>query len=138
MADEVIGLGTTLSGGTLGAVLTLRDVEGPADEADDIDVSSNVDMVAGTEFTSRFRKGRTNPGEITATAVFTDAGYAAAKAAQAARPGQDTYTITTETGSTLTTGDESYVKSVSPTFPWEGECVFDIVIKCSGKNTFTP
>jgi hypothetical protein len=136
MADEVIGVDTQLSGTALGSVLTVRDIEGPNEEADDIDISSNVDADAAFEYTRRYKKGMVNPGEITATCVFTEVGYAAARTALALRTGQ-AFTITAEQGSTLVTGDTSYVKSVSASYPWEAEAVYDIAIKCSGKSTFT-
>lgn len=134
MADEVIGPGTQLSGTSLGAVLTLRDVEGPNEEADDIEVSSNVDAVvtAGINFRKRFRPGMVDPGEVKFTAVFTTAGYSAARSAIRT---QQAFTITLENASTITLGDESYIKSVSPSYPWEEEAVYDVVIKASSEPT---
>lgn len=139
MADEILGVGTQLSGTSLGAVLTVRDIEGPNEEADDIDVSSNADAVdtAGINFRRRFRPGMVDPGEIKFTAVFTSAGYAAARSAMRVL---QAFSIVTsdefEAATTLTTGEESYVKSVSASFPWEEEAVFEVVIKCSGEATF--
>lgn len=137
MADEVLGLGTHFEGASLGEVLTLRDLEGPNEEAEDIKVSSNIDAVAdaGVNFSHRFRPGMTDPGEIKLTAVYTANGY---NAARDGRRVQQVFTITAEDGSTLVTTDESYIKSVSPSYPWEGEAVFDIVVKVSGDSEFSP
>lgn len=140
MADELV-LGASLSGSSLGEVLTVRDIEGPEEKYDDIDISSNVDVDTSTEFMRRFKKGVGNPGEITATVVFTVAGYAAARTANAERTGQS-FTIVAKDDAgadacTFTTGDESYVNGVSPSYPWEAELVYDITIKCSGKSTFS-
>lgn len=136
MANELLGLGTTLSGTTLGAVLNLRDVEGPDEEADDIDISSNTDATAANEFARRFKAGMVDGGEITFTCVHNSTGYTAARTSK--RTAQ-TFTITLSNGtSTFVTGDSSYIKSVSASYPWEEEAVFDVTIKVSGKCTFNP
>lgn len=137
MADEVLGVGTSFSGSALGEILTCRDIEGPNAEADDIDVSSNVDAVAdaGINFHRRFRPGLVDGGEIKITAVFTAAGYASVLDNLRV---QQAFTITSEDGSTLVTGLESYIKSVSAAFPYEEEATFEFTVKVSGESTFTP
>lgn len=135
MADEVIGVGTQFEGNALGQVLTLRDIDGPNEEADDIDVSSNVDAVVATRFTRRYRPGMVDPGEIKLTAVYTAAGYNTVRDNLRV---QQIFTITAEDGSTLATTNESYIKSVSPSYPWEAEAVYDVVIKVSSDSTYTP
>jgi hypothetical protein len=133
MADEVVGIGTTFAGTALTAILTVRDIEGPNEECDDVDVSSNIDATG--RHSRRFRPGFSDPGEIKVTVVFTKTAYAAALTNYRV---QQAFTITAEDGSTIVTTAESYVKSISPSFPWEEEAVFDLVIKVSGDSTFTP
>ena len=135
MADEIIGPGTSFSGTALGELVTVRDIEGPNEEADDIDVSSNLDADAAVKFKRRFRPGMVDPGEITLTCVMHAASYSACRDNKRV---EQAFTITSEDGSTLVTTDESYIKSVSASYPWEEEAVFDVTIKVSGDSTYTP
>src|SRR5262245_16331412 len=133
MAAEVVGIGTTFAGTALTGILTVRDIEGPNEECDDVDISSNIDATG--RHNRRFRPGFSDPGEIKVTVVFTRTAYAAALTNY--RTPQK-FTITAEDGSKIETTVDSYVKSVSPSFPWEEEAVFDLVVKVSGDSTFTP
>lgn len=132
MADEVLGVDTQFEGSALGDVLTCRDIEGPNEEADDVEVTSNVDATG--RHCRRYKPGFVDPGEIKVTVVWTAAAYGAALSNLRV---QQSFTITTADGSTLETTNESYIKSVSPTYPYEEEAVFDLVVKVSGESTFT-
>ena len=131
MANEILGIGTTLSGAGLGAVTGLRDVTAPNEECDDVDISSNDD--AAGRHSRRFKAGMLDPGELSFSIVGKKTTI---DAIQNKLRVDDTFTVTMIDGSTFTFA--GYIKSISPELPWEGESTVDVVAKVSGDVTFTP
>ena len=108
------GFGTTFAGATAGAIGQIRDIRGPNQTAEDVDISNSGS-------TSAFKEYVKATGTTLETAM--------------ARRTNENWTITFSDSSTIVAS--GYLKAWSFDAPYKGEITCSLTIKFSGVPNFT-
>jgi len=124
------GFGTTFAGATAGAIGQIRDIRGPNQTADDVDISNSGSTSAFKEFV----KGMIDGGEVTVDLVYVKATGTTLETAMARRTNEN-WTITFSDSSTIVAS--GYLKAWSFDAPYKGEITCSLTIKFSGVPNFT-
>ena len=123
------GFGTTFKGTTAGTVAQVRDIRGPNQTAEDVDISNN-DSTSGYK---EFVKGMIDGGEVTLDLVYKSAEGTRAETTLATTT-EDAWTITLPEGSKWVFN--GYVKGWTFDTPYKGEITCSLTLKVNGVPDF--
>lgn len=130
MSNGISGFGTTVEGATTGEIGELTRVGLPGQEVNDIDVSTMQSPERWREFIAGMKDAR----EIQMDLLYEQDQLATVLAAVGGT--NENWTVTFPDGATFVCA--GYIKSTGEAAPMDDKISQTIVIKLSGKPTFTP